>query len=64
MLARMILLAVALIVAGAYLLRLDVWAAWLAFAGSAAALVVGLVAHLRAKRAAEPVPAPAPIGRR
>lgn len=55
MLARLILLAIACAVAGGYLMRIDLWAAWLAFAGAAALLVYTVVLaskQLKVKRIA------------
>lgn len=50
MFARILLLAVACVVAGGYLLKVDEWAAWLAFAGAAVCLGVAAVRALRLAR--------------
>jgi|GEM_PF-4084131 len=55
MLARLILLAIAFAVAGGYLLKVDAWAAALAFVGTLAfviaAITVGVRASLRRRHA-------------
>ncbi|WP_121485279.1 hypothetical protein [Galactobacter caseinivorans] len=50
MFARIFLLAIACAVAGGYLLKVDEWAAWLAFAGSAVCLGVAAVRGLKLAR--------------
>lgn len=50
MFARIFLLAFACAVAGCYLLKVDEWAAWLAFAGSAACLGVAAVRAFKLAR--------------